>query len=197
MQTMTWLDEEIEAQFSNCPTLRDVIQQLEGQAWEEGHVVCEVRINGIHLTEKEEQQFGDASSKIINSLEILTRTPEELVQEALTSYQDFLPEIKQMSIECSEKFREQDSQQFTGVLEGCRWFTDAIVLLKNNVEAWGQNSPKDYGWQECEVNYTQVVKGLLVAFEAQDYSLVADLLEYELTNCLDGWLELFENMSLK
>lgn len=200
MQTTTWSNDEVRQQFANCATLREVIQNLEKKAWDSGQIVCEVKINGIVLSENEENQFAETLTQSIGTLEILTRTPSELVNDAVRSYQDFIPEIKTASLECSEKFREQNvyeaSQQFSGVLEGCRWFTDAVVLLKSNADSWLRQTDLNQKWNLCELGYTKIVKELLGAFEAKDYTLIADLLEYELTNCLDAWSSLFEDMRL-
>ena len=42
-------------------------------------------------------------------------------------------------------------------------------------------------WEDCEENYKVKSMSCLMPFERQDMILVADILEYELSECIGDW----------
>ena len=96
------------------------------------------------------------------------------------------------------KVNVQEGQKlFTEVLDGCRWMTDALFLLKGSLKQ--RNGFMELGpeWEDLESQYSSVVNELVTAFEANDTLLLADVLEYELLNNLDGWVGVFEKIDHK
>lgn len=185
---------QIQAEFSQCQDLSEIIQSLEKKCWQDGRVICEIHVNGLYLSEEDERRFAGTLLSDLNNLEIRTRDPEVLVDEALVSVQSWIPQIKVASLGTAQALQEGDLsgglKKMKQIFEGCRWLSDALLLLKNlslrGTESWTQD------WARCERDFTALTRGLLSALESKDYVLVADQLEYDMSNVLDKWLELLQ-----
>lgn len=192
MESKQWSNEDILSEFESCNNLSEVIDSLEKEYWTKGRVVCEIRVNGVFLTEEDESRLGQENISAIERLEIKSRLPKELMMDAVQSYRELIPEIKNNVLDAAECYREMDvkraQESFSSVLDACRWLTDALFLLKKNVRNWLRTDLDGEGWKTCEARYIEVIKEIMVAFEAKDYVLLSDLLEYELANSLDEWL---------
>ena len=107
---------------------------------------------------------------------------------------DYIPRIKNSSLEAMEFFRsgkELEGQKvLTDALDGCQWISEALGLLKSSLVDSSNNSEFEQLWIHQEESYKAMVDELQEAFRKNDLVLLADVLEYELTTCLDNWLEL-------
>ena len=84
---------------------------------------------------------------------------------------------------------------FSAVLEGCQWIIDTLVHARQASTRSEQNYFAEEDWAQAEKDFSQMIRQVLVAYESRDYILVADLLEYELTTCLDRWNNLINGVS--
>lgn len=104
-----------------------------------------------------------------------------------------IPHLKEAAIAAATYFRSNDfrraQQKFSEALDGCRWLTDTLVFLRKNMESWSEDQIHAESWQQTEKIYGEAIKEILDAYQKSDYVLLADLLEYDLSNCLDKWLE--------
>ncbi|MCB0408262.1 MAG: hypothetical protein KDD34_08665 [Bdellovibrionales bacterium] len=201
MKTRKWTFKEIAQSFPQCQTLSEIISCINEEVWKSKSVVCEIRVNESFLSEEDEIKHAQMGKEQIQTIEVNTQTTEELIQSSVRSYIQFIPQIKQAAIHCSEDFRElkfdEGQSLFTDVLDGCRWMTDALFLLKSSIHKWDGFLELGPEWQELERQYSRVVNELVQAYETNDTQLLADVLEYELSNSLDGWVHVFEKIDQK
>ena len=201
MLMKAWTCEQITEEFVGCTNLQQILKVANESAWKSNSVICEIQVNHQFLSEEDEIEKGDMPISDISHLSINTQTTDELVKNSVNSYLQLIPQIKAVALTCSEGFREYNVQEgqklFTEVLDGCRWMTDALFLLKGSLKQ--RNGFMELGpeWEDLESQYSSVVNELVTAFEANDTLLLADVLEYELLNNLDGWVGVFEKIDHK
>lgn len=198
MGIKNWNHERLLDDFPECTCLSEILNEISQQAWKQKSVICEIQLNNQFLSEEEEVKLAEKRVEQIQSLQISTQTTEELLKSSVKSYIQFIPQIKKAAIDCSEDFREQNvsegSGRFTDVLDGCRWMTDALTLLKTNMQKWDAFLEMGPEWSVMEAKYSHAVHEIVKAYESNDTQLLADILEYELSNSLDGWVEVFEKI---
>lgn len=197
MQILKFDRETISTEFSDCQNLGEVIGKLERIQWQLGHVICEVHVNGMFLNEQDENRLSPTNTAEIDTLEVKTRPPEELIKETVDSVYIWLPKVKEASLKVADELRQgrvaEGLRRMKDIFDGCHWLSDALGLLKSVlfVESQSLTGASLTAWTECELSFSNTVKEIMEAFEGRDYVLLADVLEYELSNTLDKWLELF------
>lgn len=197
MTTQTWDRLELDSQFSECETLKQVIDSIEGSFSGKGEVICEIRVNGLLLDESDEKKFAESSTSEIQVLEVRANKPDELIRDALQSTLAVIPDLEKASYEAAEKLRganvKEGQHAFGEVLQGCQWFFDTLMHVRG--AASGTTMPIGYieRWFEAEKLIGQVVGELSQAFGKNDSVLLADLLEYEVTGALAVWNEVIVN----
>ena len=197
MQTKRWSSNALKTEFSGCNVLRDVISELESEFLLSGEVICEIRVNGMFLTEEDEMKFANSRLSEIKELEISSRRPQDLISESLNSTFDWIPKVRDYALETSEQLREEgiaNSQvSFAEVLDGCQWLTDALSLLKSVMLSLAADVNFEENWKKAEQEMSRVVTELVNAYDAEDCNLLADTIEYDLSMSLDNWFELLKS----
>ncbi len=190
MTTSVWANTELSTEFPQAKTLSEVIGELEATFQLKGEVICEIQVNGIAISEEDEVRLGATPVTDIESLIICSSEPARLIDQALGSCREFVPHVKQSCIRTSEKLRGTDAAgaqtQFIETIEGCHWLVDTL----RHIRGASKNSPTSPGldqWTAHENKMAGVVRDVVTAYEAKDYVLVADLLEYELSEAVAAW----------
>lgn len=190
MTTSVWAKPEISADFPQAQTLSEVIGELEAKFQLKGEVICEIQVNGVAIDEEDEVRLAETPVTDIESLIICSSEPARLVDQALNSCREFVPHVKDACVRTSEKFRGNDAasaqSQFVETMEGCYWLVDTLRHIRgaSNKSDSIQNLDQ---WTNHEQKMAQVVREVVVAYEAKDFVLVADLLEYELSEAVSSW----------
>lgn len=196
MTDINWTSEQIAQDFNDCSTVGDVIHRLETMAASKGEVICEIRVNGELIDETQEARLLDDPNKAnprsaIQSLSIRSDRPEHLIGQALRSTLSFIPLLTNASIETAQRFRDGDvhmgSEQLNEALEGCQWFVETIHHARGAASGIGFGVHQAERWLSAEKMLFQVINELTATFGRKDFTLVADLLEYELTAAIEMW----------
>lgn len=197
MMTSIWNDQEITQQFSKCATLREVISELEDQFSSRGEVICEIRVNGILLSEDDELKFADSPREEIRDLAILSNRPADLILESLSSVDGFIPQLEEQTLRTADLFRGADllkaQHSFTETLDGCKWLFDTIVHIRSAAHGIGDPIQQEDKWFNAEKKIMGVVRDVSQAYSNGDLVLVADLLEYEMTSGFGLWREILRD----
>lgn len=191
MRTSSWTKSEMAQAFADCGTLRDVITRLESDSAARGEVVCEIRVNGMVLSETDEATFADNAIDSFEQLEVHTRRPLDLVKDALTSAADLLPQLEQSALVTADLLRSGDGPRsakgFQETVGGCQWLVETLLHVRQATTGMGQPLSGLPQWLESEKLIGRVVSEVSDAYGRHDKILVADLLEYEMTAALDAW----------
>jgi hypothetical protein len=194
-----WDSDQMDSQFKDCETVRDVITFLEAQAAARGEVICEIRLNGHLLQEEDETRYANDPRSAIRALSIRCDRPEHLIGQALKSAISFIPLLTHATTETAKLFREGEinkaSEQFNEALQGCQWFVETVHHARGAASGMGTAVSSAERWHEAEKLLFKVVRELTETFDRKDYVLTADVLEYELTAALEMWQPVLQNES--
>lgn len=192
MTDTNWDSDQLQNQFGDCQTVRDVISHLENEAAARGEVICEIRMNGRILQEEDEKRFAESPRSDIHQLSIRCDRPEHLIGQAVHSALSFVPLLIQASTETASLFRQGEvhraSENLNEALEGCQWFVETIFHARGAASGIGASVAAPERWVEAERYFTRVMRELTETFDRKDYVVTADVLEYELTGALEMWL---------
>lgn len=105
---------------------------------------------------------------------------EKLVDETIEEINIYLPKMIrgiEEFIECAVQLREQDAKKYlSGILEGLEWIVQAVHLT---------NKYKPGIMDEKEL--MEKLPEFLDACENNDYTLMSDILDYEIKPVLEKW----------
>lgn len=190
MLTRQWSSSEIVDSFGTCQNVKEVISAVEKLMWSEGQVVCEVHVNGLRLAEQDEERSVQQSVSDIKSMSVRTESPKALLISTLTDLVTMLPSFRDKCCSAADRFRFQDAnsaqETFSEVIEICRYITDVLFVVKNQFP--------QYFDLNVETAYRNVIGEVLKAFEKMDFALLADILEYDLTNVLVQFQDQLTNL---
>lgn len=187
MQTMHWDKSQLHKEFANYNNLGELIRELEHRFELDGKVICEIHVNGMFLSEQDEAQFAGELVKDLKSLRIVTKSPQQLLEAALTSHAEFCQELSLSAITLAEKARHRSDENIhlhlRRFFDSCQWLISALQVLK------GQSTKFEITeeWRELEARIAKIFKELLDAFAKEDIYLVSDILEYDLSVSLEQW----------
>ncbi len=191
MKVSSWTKSEIAQAFADCKNLREMISKIETQAAVSGEVVCELRVNGMVLGEDDELAFADNQMSSVETLEIQSRRPLDLVQDALKSAAELLPQLEKSALVTADLLRSGDGPRSAVVFEetvgGCQWLVETLLHVRQATAGMGQPLAGLSQWMESEKLISRVVTEVSEAYQRADKILVADLLEYEMTAALASW----------
>lgn len=193
MTTSFWDSQEIKKQFAGCATLKEIITRIETDFSTRGEVICEIRVNGVLLSEDDEVQYAASSAAEIRDLAVRSNKPADLIIDAMASASAFLPDLEKSCLKTSEMFRGADlgaaQTSFHECLEGCQWLVDTLMHVRGAASGIEKPMSQPERWYEAEKVIGRVIRELSEAYSRHDFVLVADLLEYELTGALLVWKE--------
>jgi hypothetical protein len=197
MTTQIWNKAELSEEFPQAQTLQSIITSIEGVYNRKGEVICEIRVNGLLMDENDEKKFAESSSSEIQQIEVRTNRPADLIRNAMNSVLTFIPDLERASLAAAEKLRgaefAQGQKSFGEVLEGCQWIFDTLLHVRGAASGTGKPLAQPERWYEAEKIIAQVVKEVSGAYGNNDFVLVADLLEYEVTGAMAIWKEVIES----
>jgi hypothetical protein len=196
MRASTWTKSEMASTFADCATLRDVITKLEVEMSAQGEVICEIRVNDIALSEEDEAQFADCALADLQSLQIQSNRPLDLVRDALKSAVELMPGLEKSALVTAELLRAGEAVRaakgFEETVAGCQWLVETLLHVRGASDGIGKPITQIDQWMESEKLIGRVVTEVSEAHSRADSILVADLLEYEMTAALASWKSTIE-----
>ncbi len=174
-------------------TFKDLLEHIEGRLVQHPRVVTRVVLNEENLDESQEVGLGGFPITDILSLEIHTADQLELAYEALEDAQIYLPELAEILAGAAQIVREGDEEKgvqlasealecvgrFGGILDSLR----GIFLID-----FSQVQIDDTNFLDKLLQYNQNASDVLKAFQAGDWTLFADMIEYEISPMLLVWV---------
>ncbi|MDZ4678107.1 MAG: hypothetical protein SGI74_11445 [Oligoflexia bacterium] len=189
MKTKIWNHEQLIESYPAALSLKDVLAQFNIEADSDGHVVCEVSVNGIVLDEETEIQFGGNALSEIQTISVKTQDPLILLDESLVSSNEYINRILIALEHSSQLFRSEAIHEahtyYRGCVEGTQWFIEMITHYKSAYQ--GLKGTLSANWLELEQAMILVLEQIFDAYKEKNYILVADLLEYDLITIFHRW----------
>jgi len=140
-------------------------------------------------------EYIESNLATLKELNILTKTKQESIietTEAISEYFDrFLPSISQLSDHFYGEITEENWGAFSYFIEGLSWILKSIEFLQviSGQEAY---SIHNKALQEL----SKIVEDLETALEDEQYVVVGDLMQYELSPVLESYKEEITKMGI-
>ena len=196
MKTLRWNKSQILSEFSNCENLKDLIEAIESDCRKNSLLVCAILVNGMSLEEEDEGRFANTNIKEIHQIEVEVGDLKEIVSGLMHNLFIWMPYIKEVAEDSSETIRlgkmDLAERSFGELLDAIQDLIRSLTELHNT-----RSLLPEFSFVNEIITYEQklseVLKQLVPAFEKSDYVLVADIIEYDLSNVFDqltDWIKL-------
>ena len=174
-------------------TFNELLAHIERDCIGGGRVIVRVLLNGEELDEGQTVGLGAFPVKDITSISVETADTLELAGEALQDALEYLPAISMILEQSARKIREGD------VRAGLQETSEALGVI----EAFGEVLDGIRGAFRIDFSKVKIDDGTLLeklhelgkhaqnilkATKEEDWTLLADLIEYELSPLLYEWM---------
>ncbi|WP_374077666.1 hypothetical protein [Bdellovibrio bacteriovorus] len=169
-----------------------VFSDIEQDLRSTNQVVCRYIVNGLEIAEADEARFATVTLEEIETLEYLTENSRDITSIVLKGWIDALPELIQNTEHLAQRMRVQGLsgllKPIHDLVQNCEYLIDSTMTIKATMgDQFLVASPVD--WFKAEEESKKTVTEALRALENKDFVLLADVLEYDLNNVLQMWLD--------
>lgn len=182
---------EIRHTFSSEKSLGDIFFRIEQELKAKGQAVCRFSVNGMSLSEADEKKFAKFDLSDVEQIEVESEMMDLLLIQVIDSWIDSLPKLILRTDELANKFKDSDREglfkSFVDLVDSCQFLIDSLISLRTVLDS--ESVKIHIQWQESQKLTAHAISEALEAFEKNDFVLLADILEYDLGNCLQNWLE--------
>jgi len=193
MEIITLTRDQIVNQYPNCSSIEVLIKAIEINAAREGMVVCGIEVNGMVLSEDDERRLAASLITEIDTLSVTVEQTKQLVADTLVNLRSGLAGVRDRSLRVADLIRENPAgpaqHEFSGLMEQTKFITDALGALKPRLV---RNPDSVKLWQTAEAENRRTILELLEAFKNSDFTLVSDVLEYEIHNLMSLWIRVLD-----
>ncbi len=185
-----YINNELHEGIRTLDMLKGVFEDLQIECKKENKVLQ------IQIDEKFVDQipFG-ITEENINQINILIKSPMEVIIEGLIEGVDYIPVLCQGLRQSAQMLQETNLGEgiklFQESIDGLSWVTQ--VLSGADIYLFKNDELNFYGtiYQEAIGRFSEIVNELMIAWKNEDYILISDLLEYELIPVVEEWHQYF------
>jgi hypothetical protein len=188
---------ELREFYKSNVELARVFYDIESDLRTSDSVVCRYIVNGLEISEDDEVRFGSVSLEQIETLEYQTENNQVIVKSVLRGWIEALPELMDQTEHLCNRVRVQGFQghlkAISDLVENCEFLIDSVISLKvllGNQYLIGCPTI----WINVEAESKKAVLQALQALENKNFVLLADVLEYDLNNVLQMWLDKLQHL---
>lgn len=196
MITLRYSQEQLHSQYPDCQTLSELFRAVEKTAEHDGRVVCQFRINGVNFTEADEKKLEPLSMREVTLVEVLVDTPENLLNSVIGNWIEELPRMVIQADGIATALREDGfNVQYTPIvrlIDSCQFLTESLLSIRSFPSV--QAALDEKVWEDSTGQMQKAITETLTAFEKKDSNWVADVIEYDLANCLQHWQEVLKGL---
>ena len=124
----------------------------------------------------------------INSLEVELADLKDLVATNLSNALDYLKKLIPGFDQAADLFRTGNEQEankyYIQILDGMDWFSEVVNVVMSSE---GEGQEPENSLQVRQAKLTDLMSQMLEANKNQDWVLLADILEYEMTPFYKEW----------
>ncbi|MEN0058090.1 MAG: hypothetical protein AAGB31_04595 [Bdellovibrio sp.] len=184
--------EDLRSFYQTDVLLEKVFGDIERDLSSTNQVVCRYIINGMEISESDEEKFSKVSLRQIETLEYLTENGRDLTSIVLKGWIEALPELMLNTERLAQRMRTQGFRDLLkpihDLIQNCEYLIDSTMVIKGTLgDSFLGANPVD--WFKTEELSQKTLKEALLALEKKDFVLLADVLEYDLNNVLQMWLD--------
>ena len=185
---------KIDFNLDEVSNLEELIYEVMENHVDGNRLITEVKVNDVTFSERWPGEARVIPLDKIYKIEFLTKPLDFVAEKMLEDIPNKIDEIISGLKEAAELYRVADEQEanlnFVKVVTTLRDFINFITQLKRvNIINWDK--------LELEEDYEKLIKlidEMLDVQDDEDWILLADLIEYELTPIMESWKEITANM---
>lgn len=189
-------NEELMIRFQDNATLSDVIRALEVEFEPMNEVVCQIKVNGVSMSEADEAKYASTPARDLFSVEVTTKSPQKILVEVVDNWIAEVPKMILMNDQLSQELRFQGAtgqlKALVNLIENCQLLVESILSMEALFE--GLKTLKEDSWKGAQKVASAAIGEALFAFQKKDFNLMADVLEYDLGHALQTWLDLLNSI---
>jgi hypothetical protein len=165
------------------------LEQAGAALFRQGLLVVGVQVDGRDVTGEDRAAWGDRTD--VAELALATQTPAGLLEASLRVSREWLPPLRTELVGCADHFRLGDDAQaieaLMRVVEGLRLLFVGVGQIQRLLESQGLEGAARVADFQAEI--PRLLDEIIAAQEGRDWILLADLLEYDVTEQLALWEE--------
>lgn len=199
MNSYQWTRQEVATQFSEAQTFGDLFRQIELELGKKNQVVCQFKINGLTLTEETEKRLREGNVHEIDLIEVLGQAPGDIMSGILENWCTEIPKMIDINDRLSQDLRFQGVEgrlkPFVSLIDSCQLLVDSLMSIDNLLTT--AKTVQLEAWKKAEELTASSIGEALQAFQKKDFTLLADVLEYDLGHSLQSWQELLGQLMIE
>jgi|SRR6185312_1527545 len=199
MNSYQWTRQELATQFFDAQTLGDLFRQIELELGKKNQVVCQFKINGLTLTEETEKRLREGSVQDVDLIEVLGQAPADIMSGILQNWCQEIPKMIDINDRLSQDLRFQGVEgrlkPFVSLIDSCQLLVDSLMSIDHLLAT--TRTVQTENWKQAEQLTASSIGQALQAFQKKDFTLLADVLEYDLGHSLQSWQELLGQLMVE
>ena len=196
MRIQKYEKNEIETNFFDCKVLGEVFKKIESELETFGYVVCQYQVNGLSFSEGDEAKFAELKTEEIFQIEFKFETPTILLTSVLKNWLEEIPRMVEQSdalvLEMKTNGLKGNYSKLVQLVDNCQTLVDSLISLRSIIQV--KNFGIEERWQLQENAFAITISETLAAFEKKDFTLMADVIEYDVAEGLNKWASLLSDL---
>ncbi len=192
MFNQVWDAKAIGESFPNAVDLNQIIKSVENEHASSNLVICRVIVNGLSFDEYDEKKYEAVPVNSLNELQIEMHDIRDLLTDTDQTNAKYALGIVEQALSTADLFRGKDVHRAHGEFKSLITNFDSLLAANNLVLDVGRAQQIEFAPErvEIEMKFQALLHEVLMAYEKHDLILVADLLEYELTERVNALMSL-------
>jgi hypothetical protein len=196
MSQLLFQQHELIARFGSEVTLGEVFRHIENDLKTVSEVVCQFKVNGLALDEPGEKRLADASLVELQTLEVFSQRPREILGDVLLNWVKQIPALLERNDELASEIRfqgvEGQLKSLVELIDQCQLLIDSIISIDSVFP--DLKMVQSDKWKQAQKQTAAAIGEALQAFQKKDFNWLADILEYDLGHSLQTWMEHLDSM---
>lgn len=192
---------EVSWDLSRCESLGAALEEIYRKMGETGRIVGRVEIDGQELTDRAEKELGGRSVESVVEISLTTGTAEELLRSGLQGALSLASAIDMDIGKAVGSFRSGDASRGQSLYAACIEAMGTFFQLAGGILSGVQSGyfhvsgGASAGAAAPSSETAEVLERLLDHQKREDWTAMADVLEYEVAPNLKKWRALLETLS--
>lgn len=192
---MQYSNEQLVNTFGKTATFLEIVGAVERQVATEGHVVCQVILNGVRLDEESESNYHTMIVSEIHQLDFVVAEQQDLINQLIKNWIETLPNLINHCDTFADMIRGHGLpghyEEFMDFIEMSQYFVSSLIQLENILS---EEILDQAEWVGGELEIKKAVEQALSAFDRKNFSELAEILEYDFAHGLTGWLGILRSL---
>ena len=180
--------------YFDCDDVSQVVNKIKQQMEEQRRIIYSIRVNDLEIPESGEAQLVEYKLSNVRMLEIEYCEYNEFYEKFVASTIHFIVDIKQICPHLSEAIYENEINRFHKLFHDFVDSMDSLMKAIHFIYYKGKSVVGEDAWREIEDRTSGILGQVLQLYPNKDYVSLADIFDYELTDVLEDWRRLLQNM---